>query len=124
MIDPHGLFAIDGTSYRILADREESRSGVRRADIAGELCIGNKRYVVVRAREDFGTTTEKDIKSPVDILTRRELQIVMHVAEGKVNKQIADCLHISEWTVSTHLRRIFVKLGVDSRAAMVYRCRL
>jgi DNA-binding CsgD family transcriptional regulator len=28
-------------------------------------------------------------------------------------------LHISSWTVSTHLRRIFTKLGVSSRAAMV-----
>ena len=46
---------------------------------------------------------------------------------GRLNKQIADKLHISklhisEWTVSTHLRRIFAKLGVRSRAAMVYRC--
>jgi DNA-binding CsgD family transcriptional regulator len=42
--------------------------------------------------------------------------------EGKVNKQIADCLKISEWTVSTYHRRIFAKLGVDSRAAMVFKC--
>ena len=31
-------------------------------------------------------------------------------------------LRISEWTVSTHLRRIFAKVGVDNRAAMVCRC--
>jgi DNA-binding CsgD family transcriptional regulator len=56
------------------------------------------------------------------VLTERELQIATLVASGKVNKQIASELHISEWTVSTHLRRIFAKLGVSSRAAMVYRC--
>jgi DNA-binding CsgD family transcriptional regulator len=55
-------------------------------------------------------------------LTERELQIIQLVAKGHANKQIADRLHISEWTVSTHLRRIFTKLGVDSRAAMVYQC--
>jgi DNA-binding NarL/FixJ family response regulator len=44
------------------------------------------------------------------------------VATGLVNKQIAFQLRISEWTVSTHLRRIFAKLGVDTRAAMVSRC--
>lgn len=57
-----------------------------------------------------------------DLLTERELQIATLVASGQPNKQIAKQLRISEWTVSTHLRRIFMKLGVDSRAAMVYRC--
>ncbi len=56
------------------------------------------------------------------ILTQRELQIANLVAQGHCNKQIASQLKISEWTVSTHLRRVFAKLGVDSRAAMVYRC--
>jgi DNA-binding CsgD family transcriptional regulator len=56
------------------------------------------------------------------LLTAREIQIVALVAEGRVNKQIADALRISEWTVATHLRRIFAKLGVDTRAAMVSRC--
>jgi len=37
-------------------------------------------------------------------------------------KRIAFLLKISEWTVSAHLRRIFTKLRVESRAAMVYRC--
>jgi DNA-binding CsgD family transcriptional regulator len=32
---------------------------------------------------------------------------------------IASVLEISVWTVSTHLRRIYAKLGVSSRAAMV-----
>ena len=56
------------------------------------------------------------------LLTERELQIAALVASGRANKQIANQLRISEWTVSTHLRRIFLKLVVDSRAAMVYRC--
>lgn len=55
-------------------------------------------------------------------LTPREVQIVGLVAEGRVNKQIAEVLKISQWTVSTHLRRIFVKLRVDTRAAMVAKC--
>jgi DNA-binding CsgD family transcriptional regulator len=58
------------------------------------------------------------------LLTSRELQIATLVASGHCNKKIASRLCISEWTVSTHLRRIFAKLGVDSRAAMVYRCAL
>ena len=41
------------------------------------------------------------------------------VAKGYANKSIASVLDISSWTVSSHLRRIFSKLGVTSRAAMV-----
>ena len=37
-------------------------------------------------------------------------------------KEVASKLSISEWTVSTHMRRIFAKLGVETRAAMVLRC--
>jgi DNA-binding CsgD family transcriptional regulator len=56
------------------------------------------------------------------LLTARELQIAALVASGDSNKQISRQLNISEWTVCSHLRRIFIKLGVDSRAAMVFRC--
>jgi DNA-binding CsgD family transcriptional regulator len=52
-------------------------------------------------------------------LSPREQEIVRLVAEGHPNKVIADVLSISTWTVCTHLRRIFAKLGVGSRAAMV-----
>jgi DNA-binding CsgD family transcriptional regulator len=60
--------------------------------------------------------------APPEVLTARELQIVALVADGRANKQIAAELGISEWTVSTHLRRIYAKLDVDTRAAMVNRC--
>ncbi|MCU0525847.1 MAG: LuxR C-terminal-related transcriptional regulator [Elainella sp. Prado103] len=55
-----------------------------------------------------------------ELLSDRELQIAQLVAQGQSNKQIAQQLQISKWTVLTHLRRIFSKLNVDSRAAMVY----
>jgi DNA-binding CsgD family transcriptional regulator len=52
-------------------------------------------------------------------LSPREGQIARMVAEGRTNRAIATSLGISLWTVSTHLRRIFAKLGVGSRAEMV-----
>jgi DNA-binding CsgD family transcriptional regulator len=52
-------------------------------------------------------------------LSPREQEIVRMVAKGHPNKVIADVLNISTWTVCTHLRRIFAKLSVGSRAAMV-----
>jgi DNA-binding CsgD family transcriptional regulator len=55
------------------------------------------------------------------VLSPREQEIVRMVAEGYPNKTIATVLDISSWTVSTYLRRIFAKLDVRSRAAMVAR---
>jgi ATP/maltotriose-dependent transcriptional regulator MalT len=56
-------------------------------------------------------------------LSPREWEIVRMVAQGLPNKVIAGVLNISCWTVCTHLRRIFAKLRVNTRAAMVARIR-
>jgi len=56
---------------------------------------------------------------PRHALSPRELQIARLVAEGATNRAIASSLDISLWTVSTHMRRIFAKVGVCSRAEMV-----
>lgn len=52
-------------------------------------------------------------------LSPREGEIVRLVMKGMSTQSIALLLEISPWTVSTHLRRIFLKLGVSSRAEMV-----
>jgi DNA-binding CsgD family transcriptional regulator len=53
------------------------------------------------------------------LLSPREQEIIRLVADGCPDKAIARTLGISPWTVNTHLRRIFTKLGVHSRAKMV-----
>jgi DNA-binding NarL/FixJ family response regulator len=52
-------------------------------------------------------------------LSPREREIVRLVAKGLPTKVIAATLDVSPWTVCTHMRRIFSKLGVKSRAEMV-----
>jgi DNA-binding NarL/FixJ family response regulator len=54
-------------------------------------------------------------------LSPRELEIGHLVSQGFSNKMIAATLEISPMTVSTHVRRIFEKLGVRTRTAMVAR---
>lgn len=54
-------------------------------------------------------------------LSPRELAIASLIAQGLTNKNIAKMLNISPWTVATHIRRIFAKLGVNSRSEMVLR---
>jgi two-component system, NarL family, nitrate/nitrite response regulator NarL len=74
--------------------------------------IGGRRYLLVRL-PPAGPSQPG--------LSPRELEIVRLIAEGHPNKVIAAVLDISAWTVSTHIRRIFGKLNVTSRAAMVAR---
>lgn len=54
-----------------------------------------------------------------DLLSPREREIARMVGLGYTNRAIAAVLEISLYTVSAHMRRIFTKLGVGSRAAMV-----
>lgn len=56
-------------------------------------------------------------------LTRREHEVVMLVAEGLTNTQIAERLWISPGTVRRHLQNVFAKLGVHTRTAAVARLR-
>jgi ATP/maltotriose-dependent transcriptional regulator MalT len=52
-------------------------------------------------------------------LTPRELEVLVHVALGKSNREISKDLHLSISTVKTHLEHIFFKLGVNDRAQAV-----
>jgi DNA-binding CsgD family transcriptional regulator len=53
-----------------------------------------------------------------DALTRAELKVVELVTEGLTNPEIARRLYVSPWTVQTHLKRVFKKLGVRGRAEL------
>lgn len=56
-----------------------------------------------------------------EALTARELEVLVAMAGGRSNSEIADDLFISELTVKSHIGRIFTKLGLRDRpAAIVY----
>jgi two-component system, NarL family, nitrate/nitrite response regulator NarL len=82
-------------------------------EVLFELDIDGIRYIVIRSQPQ--PAAEQVNLSP------RELAIAQLIAKGLPNKAIGEFLEISQWTVATHLRRIFIKLGVTSRAAMVAR---
>jgi DNA-binding NarL/FixJ family response regulator len=52
-------------------------------------------------------------------LTPREVEVLHHLAKGLANKQIADALHITEYTVKDHLKNILAKLRVADRTEAV-----
>ena len=53
------------------------------------------------------------------VLSRREIEVLRHVAQGLSNQTIGERLFISEHTVHRHVANILTKLGVPSRAAAV-----
>jgi two-component system nitrate/nitrite response regulator NarL len=90
--------------------REESGNGNSSEEVLVDTEVDGARYLLLRMPKPSRCRIQ---------LSPREQEIVRMVAKGHPNKVIADVLNISSWTVCTHLRRIFAKLGVGSRAAMV-----
>jgi DNA-binding NarL/FixJ family response regulator len=56
-------------------------------------------------------------------LTRREREILSHIARGLDNLQIAAHLDLSEKTVRNHITAIFDKIGVENRAQAIVQAR-
>jgi DNA-binding CsgD family transcriptional regulator len=81
------------------------------AEVVLDVAMDGWRYQLLR------TIPHEDTVS----LSSRELEIARMIAGGHTNRTVAVILEISPWTVSTHLRRVFAKLGVGSRAAMAAR---
>ena len=54
-------------------------------------------------------------KEKIDLLTKRELEVLIEVANGMFNKEIATSLNISERTVKNHISNIFKKIDVVDR---------
>ena len=56
----------------------------------------------------------------LDLLTKREMEIVRGVAQGLSNREIAERLHLSQHTIKNFLFRIFDKLGASSRVELLF----
>jgi DNA-binding CsgD family transcriptional regulator/tetratricopeptide (TPR) repeat protein len=54
-------------------------------------------------------------------LTRAELRVVRAIVDGKTNREAAGMLFLSPHTVDSHLRRVFSKLGINSRVELTKR---
>lgn len=59
-----------------------------------------------------------ELRRPFELLTEREHEVLRHVVQGKLNKQIAADLGIHERTVKLHRTNITTKLGVHSVAEL------
>ena len=56
----------------------------------------------------------------LNLLSKRELEVVRCLAEGLTNREIADRLGLSQHTIKNYLFRVFDKLGVSSRLELLF----
>ncbi|WP_329246559.1 LuxR C-terminal-related transcriptional regulator [Streptomyces sp. NBC_01478] len=113
----------DGAATGLLA-REQIDAEVEALalKLIGRLAESGERVLLDLEVDDIRCLViRSDRAGPMALLSPREQEIARMVACGHPNKTIASVLEISAWTVASHLRRIFVKLEVSSRAAMVNR---
>ena len=78
-----------------------------------------KRAVARDEGERAQRNRQKALRAPFATLTPREVEVLEHVVQGKLNKQIAYDLGIHERTVKLHRTAITTKLGVQSTAELM-----
>lgn len=71
--------------------------------------------VTARLLATFSRPAASTPAEPLDRLTEREEQVLLTVARGRTNAEIADQLHISLSTVKTHLGSLMAKLSARNR---------
>jgi ATP/maltotriose-dependent transcriptional regulator MalT len=116
---------IAGRALAETGEKDRAVAELQRAAAALNAC-GARRYRQSAERElgrlghrpHRRTRPGKANTAGIESLTGRELQVAWLVVDRKTNPQIAAELFLSQKTVETHLRNIFHKMGVTTRAAL------
>jgi DNA-binding CsgD family transcriptional regulator/tetratricopeptide (TPR) repeat protein len=100
---------------RITDSRAQLRAARDLFDAIGASSWGDQARRELRAS---GERSRRHVPEARDELTAQELQIAQLAAEGLSNREIGQRLFLSHRTISTHLYRVFPKLGITSRAEL------
>ncbi|MBY0241076.1 MAG: LuxR C-terminal-related transcriptional regulator [Burkholderiaceae bacterium] len=120
----HGSGALPGGATFFALFGMPFRPGPRHAYFL-ELLLPHLHLALLRMVVAGATTAADAVVMPVSAaprpVSRREMEILQWVREGKNNEEIGRILGISGWTVKNHLQRIYKTMGVSNRAQAVAR---
>jgi DNA-binding NarL/FixJ family response regulator len=100
-------------------DLGEIINAVRETGRGNKFFCGQILETIRKASIDVNDIDFESFSCEPIILSERELEIVVLIAEGLTNTQIADQLFLSNHTVNTHRKNIMAKLGVKNTAGVV-----
>ena len=81
---------------------------------------GNDRYLYAGNSLFLIAMADKNNKK----ITQREMQVLLHIDDGKSSKEIAVVMKITVRTVETHRRNLNGKLGANGSASLLHQARL
>ncbi|MDI2031483.1 response regulator transcription factor [Saccharopolyspora sp. TS4A08] len=84
---------------------------------AGEALLAPR--VTKRLLQRFAALGVRDARSELSVLTEREVDVLLEVARGGSNAEIARNLGLAELTVKSHLYHVMQKLQISSRTQLV-----
>jgi len=105
--DIHKALAVGALGYVLKSSTGDGLIPAIRAVAAGERWV--PRDVASRLA----------VRNTYEVLTQREIEVLREIAKGRANKEIAQQLAISEYTVKDHLKSILGKLHVSARTEAV-----
>lgn len=133
------LFPVANASVYTLADRELFDASLQKQEYIGPISLPGTQTNAVTFKKNLlfskeghaigflGTFFANEItgissfKNITDRLTHKERSVLNYVSQGHSNKKIARELLISEHTVSSHMKAIYLKLDVHSKTEAVYK---
>src|SRR5579859_5460231 len=86
----------------------------------GQVWISNDQMALVLASLSSAPKLKTVDARGMNLLSKREVEVVRCVTEGLTNREIADRLGLSQHTIKNHLFRIFDKLGVSNRIELLF----
>ncbi len=96
----------------------KDKAGTELADAVRTIASGHK-YITPSVAELLAFNVSTSAKTPLESLSRRELQVMSLLAEGKTASEVAENLNLSPKTVGTYRSRVLEKLSLKTTADII-----